>query len=64
MTGLEITGRKEAKCVCFFILVSENCHVNDKKMRAHISASVQKLYLSPVPKCVFSVFNFRINFKR
>jgi hypothetical protein len=30
-SGLEIIGRKDAKCVCFFIFASENCHVNDKK---------------------------------
>jgi hypothetical protein len=24
ITGLEITGRKDAECVCFFIFVSEN----------------------------------------
>ena len=36
----------DAKCVCFFHIGSENWHVNDKKMRVHISASVQKLCLS------------------
>ena len=62
--GLEITGRKDAKCVCFFIFASENCHVNDKNC-ACIFQQVYSVsfYLCSVPKCVFSVFNFRINFK-
>ena len=30
-TGLEIKGRKDAKCICFFQIASENCHGNDKK---------------------------------
>ena len=30
-TGLEINGRKDAKCVCFFHIASDNCHGNDKK---------------------------------
>ena len=60
LTGLEITGRKDAKCVCFFHIAPENSQ-GRQKMCVHISASVaHKLYLCPVPKCVFSVFNFRI----
>jgi hypothetical protein len=48
MAGLEINGHKDAKCICFFHIASENCHGNDKKcVSIYILASVaQKLYLS------------------
>ena len=63
--GLEITGRKDAKCVCFFIFASENCHVNDTNACAYFSkyTKIVPFYLCPVSKCVFSVFNFRIDLK-
>ena len=45
--GLEINGRKDTKCICFFHIVFENCQGNDKKKCVYISARVaQKLYLS------------------
>ena len=63
--GLEITGRKDAKCICFYHIASENWHVNDKKCVCIFQQVYKKpFYLFPVPKCVFSVFNFRIHFIR
>jgi len=62
-TGLEINGRKDVKCVCFFHIASENCHGNDKNACAYFSKCSTKIvpfYLCPVPKCMFSVFYFRI----
>ena len=44
--GLKITGRKDAKSVCFFHICIWKMSCERQKMGVHISASVQKLYLS------------------
>ena len=66
ITGLEITGRKDAECVCFFhICVWKLSCERQKNASAYFSkcTKIVPFYLCPVPKCAFSVFNFRINLK-
>jgi hypothetical protein len=50
-TGLEISGRKDVKCVCFFHIASENCHGNDKNACAYFGKGKIVPFFCPVPKC-------------
>jgi hypothetical protein len=62
----KLTDAKTLNASVFFILRLKIVTGTTKNVCAYFSKCSTKIvhfYLCPVPKCVFSVFNFRINLK-